>query len=174
MNDVADVDLPYAGDSVDGRGELRVAQLRLRPFDLRLVGLDCRVQLRDLRGLRLDQLRSGPALIAQGCVAFEVGLRVGQLGLVTGAVRSRLIELRLIRTRIDHGEQIAGLYSLSFGEVDFRDLPLDLAADDHRVVGDDRADALQIDGHVVAGDDAGNHRRGRDRRRLSGLRLLEG
>ena len=43
MNDVADVDLPYAGHSVDGRGELRVAQLRLRPFDRRLVGLDCRL-----------------------------------------------------------------------------------------------------------------------------------
>src|SRR5262249_46345371 len=31
MNDVADVDLSYAGDSVDGRGELGIAELRLRP-----------------------------------------------------------------------------------------------------------------------------------------------
>jgi hypothetical protein len=80
-------------------------------------------------------------------------------------VRVRLIELRLIRTRIDHGEQIAGLYGLPFGEVDFCDLPLDLAADDHGVVGDHRADALQIDRHVVAGDDAGNDGSGWDRRR---------
>src|SRR4051812_23238944 len=31
MNDVADVDLSYAGYSVDRRGELRIAELRLRP-----------------------------------------------------------------------------------------------------------------------------------------------
>src|SRR5262245_28002989 len=171
MNDVADVDLSYAGDSVDGRGELRIAELRLRPFDRRLVGLDGGLKLRDLRVLGLDQLRSSPALIAQCRVAFEIGLRVRQLGLIAAAVRRRLVELRLIRTRIDDGEQIAGLYGLPFAEVDFCDLPLDLAADDHGVIGDDRAHALQINGYVVAGDGAGNDGSGWNRRRASRRRL---
>src|SRR5262249_3619523 len=96
MNDVADVDLSYAGDSVDGRGELRIAELRLRPLDHRLVGFDRSLQLRDLRGLGLDQLRSRPPLIPQGCIAFEIGLRVGELGLIPAAVGGRLVELRLI------------------------------------------------------------------------------
>jgi len=127
MNDVADVDLSYAGDSVDGRGELGVAQLRLLPFDRRLVGLDRRLQFFDLRLLRLDQLRSRPTLIPQCCIPFEIGLRVRELRLIATAVGGRLIEPRLIRTRIDDGEQIAGLYGLPFAEVDFCDLPLDLA-----------------------------------------------
>src|SRR6516225_1112465 len=171
MNDIADVDLSYAGHSVDRRGELRIAELRLRPFDRRLVGLDGRLQLLDLRLLGLDQLRSGPALITQRAIPFEIGLRVRQLSLIAGAVRVRLIELRLIRTRIDHGEQIAGLHGLPFGEVDFGDLPLDLAADDHGVVGDHRADALQIDRHVAAVDGAGNDGNGWDRRRGCRRRL---
>ncbi len=112
-------------------------------------------------------------MIAQCRVAFEIGFGVRELGLIAGAVRVRLIELRLIRTRIDHGEQVAGLYGLPFGEIDFRDLPLDLAAHDHGVVGDDRADALQINRHVAAGDGVGNDGHGWDRRRLSGPRRLE-
>src|SRR2546428_3307233 len=174
MNDVADVDLPYAGDSIDRRGELRVTELGLRPFDRRLVGLDGRLQLTDLRLLGLKQLRSGPALIAQRRIALEIGFGVRELGLIAGAVRVRLIELRLIRTRIDHGELVAGLYGLPFGEVDFCDLLLDLAADDHGVVGDHCADALQIDRHVAAVDGAGNDGNGWDRRRRASRGRLEG
>src|SRR5262245_56291345 len=134
MDDVADVDLSYAGDSVDGRGELRITELRLRPFDRRLVGLDGRVQLGDLSGLGLDQLRRSPALIAQCRVAFEIGLRVRELGLIAAAVRRRLIELRLITTRIDEGAQVAGCYRLPFARVDFCYMALALAADSHGVV----------------------------------------
>src|SRR5262249_25056075 len=171
MNDVADVDLPDASHAIDGRGELRVAQLRLRPLDRRLVRLDRRLQLRDLRGLRLDQLRSGPALVPQRGVTLEIGLRVRELGLVAAAVRVRLIELRMIRARINHGEQVAGLYGLPFGEIDFRDLSLDLAADDHGVIGDHRADTLQINWHIAAGDGARNHGDGWHHRRGRRCRL---
>src|SRR5258705_2703422 len=121
MNDVADVDLSYAGDSVDGRGELRIAKLRLRPLDRRLVGLDCGIELRDLRGLGLHQVRSSPALIAQSRRACEIGLRVRQLSLIAGAVGVRVIELRLITTRSDHGDQHPGLYDSRFGCIAFRD-----------------------------------------------------
>src|SRR5262249_28968821 len=140
----------------------------------RLVGLDCGIELRDLRGLGLDQLRSGPAFIAQCRVAFEIGLRVRELGLIAGAVGVRLFELRLIWTRIDLGEQVAGLYALPLGEIDFCDLPLDLAADDHGIVGDHRADALQIDGYVVADDGTGNDWNGWDRRRARRGRRASG
>ena len=110
-------------------------------------------------------------MIAQCGIALEIGLRVRKLGLIAAAVRGRLIELRLIRTRIDQGEQIAGFDTLPFGEVDFRDLTLDLASDDHGVVGDHRADALQINGYVVADDAAGNDGSGWDGRRRSRGRL---
>ena len=65
VDDVADVDLSYAGDAVDRRGQPRIAELRPSPLDQRLVGLDGRLQLRHLRLLGFDQLRSGPALLPQ-------------------------------------------------------------------------------------------------------------
>ena len=39
--------------------------------------------------------------------------------------------------------QIAGVHGLAFGKGDARQLALDLAAHQHRVVGDDRTDAAQ-------------------------------
>ena len=68
MDDVADVDLADAGHAVDRRSQSRVAELHLRGFDQRLVGLDRRLQLRDLRLLGLDQLRRRPALVAASVV----------------------------------------------------------------------------------------------------------
>src|ERR1700681_4634235 len=61
-------------------------------------------------------------------------------------------------TRVDLREQVAGMHGLPFGEVDADDLSLDLAAHDDRVIGNDGADAGQIDRHVVLGDHSGDDR----------------
>ncbi len=168
-DDVADIDLADADDAVDRRGQPRVAQLHVRGVDERLVGLDRALELRDLRLLRVQELRCGEALLFQRCVTVEIGLCVGELGLVAIAVRGELFDLRLIGTRIDLRQQIAGMDLLSFGEVDAGDLALDLGAHHDRVVGDHRPDAVQIDRHVMLGDRPGDDRSGRRRgaRRLS-------
>ena len=44
------------------------------------------------------------------------------------------------------------MHGLAFGEVDADDLPLDLGAHDVGVVGNHRADAAEIDRHVMLGD----------------------
>ena len=72
-DDVADVDLANADHAVDRRGQPGVAELHLGRFDQRLVGLDRGLQLADLRLLGLDQLRRGPALVAELAVAREIG-----------------------------------------------------------------------------------------------------
>ncbi len=102
---------------------------------------------------------------AQLGVAIEIGLRVRELGLIAIARGGDLVDLRLVGPRIDLREQVAGMHGLPFGEVDADDLSLDLAAHDHRVVGDDGADAGQIDRHVMLSDHSGDdrHRRYRSR-----------
>jgi hypothetical protein len=111
-----------------------------------------------LRFLGLDQLWGRPALISQCRVAREIGLRVCELGLIAALVGDVLVELGLVGARIDLRQEVADVNGLSFGEIDLRDLSLDLTADDDGVVSDDRADALQVDRHIVARDHAGHHR----------------
>ena len=119
MDDVADVDLTHAGDAVDRRGQAGIAELDLRRFDERLVGFDGILQLRHLRLLGVDQLRGGPAFGSASCgVAIEIGQGVRKLGLIAIARGGHLIELRLIGTRIDLCEQVAGMHGLPFGEGD--------------------------------------------------------
>ena len=156
MDDVADIDLAHAGDAIDRRGQAGVAELDIGRFDQRLVGFDGALQLRHLRRLRLDQLRRGPTLLAELGVAVEIGLGVCELGLIAIARGRQLVDLRLVGPRIDLCEQVAGMHGLPFGEGDLGDLSLDLAAHEDGVVGDDRADAAQIDRHVLLRDHAGD------------------
>ena len=127
VDDVADVDLTDAGDAIDRRGQARVAELNVRGVDQRLIGFDGALQLRHLRLLGVQQLRRGPALLLQRRVAVEIGQRIRELGLIAIAVCRQLFDLRLIGTRIDLREQIAGMDGLPLGEVDADDLALDLA-----------------------------------------------
>ncbi len=72
MNDVADVDLPDACYSRDGRGQAGVAQLNFCLIDQRLVRLDGGLQLVDLGLLRLDQLRRGVTFIPEAGIARQM------------------------------------------------------------------------------------------------------
>ena len=116
----------------------------------------------------IEQLHRRVALGQQLVVAVEIGERIGELGLVAIAGGHHLVELGLIGTRIDFGERVAGLYRLPFGEGDLGDLPLDLAAHDDGVVGNDGSDAAEIDRHIAAADGAGDDRNGEGRRRWRG------
>src|ERR1700730_295186 len=162
VNDIAYVDLTNADHSIDRRRQPGVAELHLRGFDERLVRFYGALQLRYLRVLSLYQLRRRPAFISEVGVTSKISLGVHELGLIAIARGGDLIDLCLVGPRIDLCEQIAGMHGLPFGEVDAHDLSLDLAAYDYRVVGDDGADAGQIDRHVVRSDGSGHHR---DRRR---------
>ena len=90
----------------------------------------------------------------------------GMMGLIAIAVRAELVDLSLVGTRIDLGEEVADVHGLPFGEIDADDLSLDLAAHDVGVIRDYRADAGKVDGHVVLLDRSGDDRH---RRRRTGL-----
>src|SRR5258708_2437510 len=61
------------------------------------------------------------------------------------------------------------MHGLPLGEVYTGDLSLDLAANDVCVIGNDSADAVQINRHVVLIDHSGDDRDGRWRRGCRGL-----
>jgi hypothetical protein len=111
-----------------------------------------------LRRLSINQLWCGVASAFQACVAIEIGHRILELGLIAIAVRRQLFGLGLVGTRVDLREQVAGMHGVPFGEVDADDLSLDLAANGDRVIGDDSADAGQIDRHIVLGNHSGDNR----------------
>ena len=56
-------------------------------------------------------------------IASEIGLGVRELGLIAIARGGHLVELRLVGTRIDLREQVAGMHGLPFGEVDLTSCP---------------------------------------------------
>ena len=90
------------------------------------------------------------SLLRELGVAIEVNLGVLQVRLVAVTIGDRLIELCLIRSRVDLREHIAVLHKLTLVEADLDKLPGDLAADEHVVVGDHRADAAQVDRNIMA------------------------
>ena len=81
-----------------------------------------------------------------------------KLGLIAIARGDHLVDLGLVGPRIDLREQVAGVHGLPFGEVDADDLSLDLAADDDRIIGDDRADAGANRSARRAGDHSSDDR----------------
>ena len=157
VNDVADVDLPDAGDARDRRCQPCITELDVGLIDERAVGLDRALQLRDLRRLRFHQLRRGIALVAELVIAGEIGLCIGELCAVALEIGGQLVDLGLVRARIDLREEVSRLDGLSLDKRDLGELALNLASNDVGVVGDDGTDAAQVDRHVLAGDGRGNH-----------------
>ena len=97
-------------------------------------------------------------------MGYKVDLGIRQVCLVAVAIGDRLIELGLIRSRVDHREHIAFLHLLTLAEADFDELAGDLAAYEHVVIRDHRADAAQVDRNIAAFDSGGNDAHGRRRR----------
>src|SRR4029077_19051674 len=112
----------------------RILELYPGCLNERLVGLDGILQLPHLRLLGLGQLWRSPSLGQQLAVTIEIGLCVRELSLIAIAGGDRLVELSLVRSRINLGKQVADTHRLSLGKGDLRDLSLDLAAYDDRVI----------------------------------------
>src|SRR5262249_4541858 len=157
-DDGGDVDLTQARDAMNGRRQAGVTKLHLRGFDERLVRFDGVLQLRHLRGLSIEELRGGIPFGRQLGVATEIGLGVRKLSKIAIARSCHLVDLSLVRTRIDLREEVPSMHGLALGEVDADDLSLDLAAHHNGVVSDDRADAAKMDGPVVTGPHGGDNR----------------
>ena len=61
---------------------------------------------------------------------------------------SRLVELRLIGGRIDHGEDVAALDLLAFLEIDAEDAAIDLRPYRHSIARLGGSDAVEIQRHI--------------------------
>src|SRR6476660_9389332 len=158
MNYITHVDLTDAGHAIERRSEPRVTELYVCSVDKCLVRFDGILQLRDLSLLGVHELRRGPAVLPKRRVAAEIGERIRELSLIAISVRGQLFDLSLVGTRIDLSQQVTGMHGLPFGEVDAGYLSLDLAVNDGRVVGDNGADAGQVDRYIVLGDYSGDDR----------------
>ena len=91
-----------------------------------------------------------PALEAASCsIAGQVDALVGELRLVLRLLGDGLVVGRLVERRIDLAEHVALLDVLAFGEIHRDQLAVDLRAHRHRVERTDRADAVEIDRHVL-------------------------
>ena len=125
VHEVALVDEAGAQPPVDRRADVGVAEIELGGVDLRLVALDCGLQLGDQRGLLVIAL---PGLVARAeelGIALEIELGAGQLGLVLLLGRLGLLQRRLVGPRIDLKQRLAFLDLLAFPEIDFDDLAVD-------------------------------------------------
>ena len=168
MDDVAGIDLAEADIAVDGGDDRRVAELSLGAFDRGLVGQDGCLEVVDLGLLLIDRLLRARTLDHQRREAVEVLLVGHQLGFVLDPLCLGLIDHRLVRPRIDHGEHVAFVDLLAFDEVDALQLAVDLRADGDGIDGLHRTQSVEVDGHVAR---RGFHHGDGHRRGLGSLRL---
>ena len=158
VDEVADIDVADAGPAGDGRGDVGIAQRRLRAVDQRLVDLHLRHVLRDDGDLGIGLLLGAGLLRGEQLVAREITPGVQEGGLVQGFLRDVLIEGRLIEARIDLGDDGAGLDVLPLNEVQRQQHAVDLRADQHGIERLAGADAFDIDRDVGLSRDRGQNR----------------
>jgi hypothetical protein len=97
-------------------------KLSLGAFNGGLIALNRRLELANQRGLRVHALLRGKVM--QVDKTLQIALGVFELRFVFCLYGFRLIQRRLIWSRIDLGQQIAGLDVLSLGECDFVELTI--------------------------------------------------
>ena len=99
-------------------------------------------------------------------IAREIRFRLGVKGGVLGQLSLRLLQSRLVETRIDLGEDVALLDRLAFGKIDLLEHARHLAHDRGRIQRLNRSKARKHDRLVVLLHLRGDDRdRGRGRRR---------
>ena len=162
VHDVSRIDQADSRAAVDRRDDARVVELRARVVDHRLIDLKLRGELIDRGALGVDRLLAREILGLQQRVAREIALRVRELRRIFRFGRDRLLERRLIRSRIDLRQQIPLMHGLAFGERDLLQLPVHARRHRHGVERLHRAEPLQVDRHVRVRDGGGVDR---DRRR---------
>ncbi len=97
-----------------------------------------------------DRGALGVGLLARGefaelCVALQVEIGVGEIGLILRLLGLGLIERCLERARVDLDQRIAFLDELAFPEVDLVDLAVDAGAHQHGIEALHGAEPGQID-----------------------------
>ena len=158
LDDVALVDLAQAGASRQRRDDLGIAERCRRIVDRGLVGLDQRFLLGDQGALRIGLLLRAGVGRGELLVAREIEFLVGKLRFVLRLLGDRLIVLRLVDHRIDLAEHVALLDVLAFGEIHRDQFAVDLRAHEHVVERADRADAFEIDRHILGARRRRQHR----------------
>ena len=174
VNDVALVDLAQAGAAGQWRNDLGVAKHRLHVVDRGLIGFYKGFRLRHHGLLRIGLLLGAGVGCGELLIAREVEPLVGQLRLILRLLGDRLIVLRLIDHGIDFAEHVAFLDVLAFDEVDRDQLAVDLGAHDHIVQRAHRADAIEIDRHVLHPRRRRQHRDGKIARQVGAVAALLG
>jgi len=165
MDDVALIDQAHAGSALNRRGDGRIAKLDARVVDGGLIVLNGGLILRDQRVLRIEALSCRKILGQERPDAAKVELGIGQKRFVAKLVGFGLLKQSLIRSRIDLGEKVAGLYVLSLAKCDLLHLAIDANLDRHRIVGLHGAQPDPVDRKILSlGDPCGNGDRPRGAR----------
>ncbi len=149
MHHVARIDLAQADTSLKRRGDGAVAEVQPRCRDRRIVAGDHRGQAVDHRLLGIDLLVRGETALRQRRVPRQVALRVVEVRLVLGSLRQHRVERRLKRSRIDHREDVAFLHLLALGDRHLHQRAVDPAAHLHGVERLHRAQAGEIQRHIL-------------------------
>ena len=161
VDDIALVNQPHPDATGERRGDSRIVELHLRIFHSRLVGLHCRIELRDERLLRLVLLRRDHLFLDQIRVPFEVAARVFEQRLVLPLLRHRLLPLRAIRRIVNLREHHAGLHVLPLGEFHILQFAIHARMHRHRIQRLHRAEAVEENGHILLHHHARDDRHGK-------------
>jgi hypothetical protein len=124
MNNVARIDEAKTGFPGHWSPNRRVADLRLRVIDSRLVALDLSIELIDRGLLGIKLLACREFLFVKGGISLQIDLRVLQIRFVLRLFRERLVESRLIGPRINllrlHGAESVKIHR-EIGRLSLRD-----------------------------------------------------
>ena len=126
-----------------------VDQIQLGAVDLRLIGLDGSLILRDQRLLGVELLLRNRVLLHQGVVAFQIEVRVLEQRLIVDELAFGLLQLHFIRPRIDLHQQVALVHDLPFFEQHLHQLAVHAALDGDGVDGRYSAQARYVDFDVA-------------------------
>src|SRR6516164_8520770 len=152
VHNVALVNEPGSKATIDRRTDLGVAEVDFCGIDLRLVTLDRRLQLGNLGLLLIVALPRLPSGSQKLFIALEISLGTGQVRLILLFCCLRLPQRGLVRARIDLKKQVSLFDVLALLEIGLDDLPVDPAFDCNRVIGLNRADAVQEHRDVLDSD----------------------
>src|SRR6266853_984585 len=148
-HEIALIDQADAKPPVERRHERTILKEGLGVVDRALVQLHLRFELGDDGKLRVVLLPGHRGGLDQIGVALEVDLRISELRFVECLFGDCLVELGLIRSRIDLRQNVTGLDILTFPEIDAYDGTVDLATNCDHVERPDSADAVQVFWYVA-------------------------
>ena len=161
VDDVPLVHLAHPHPPGDGRGDVRVVELRPGIFDGGLIGLHGGHHLIRQEPLGVVTLLIEDPLVDQVLVTLEDESRVGELGVVLRLFRDGLVQRGLERARVDLREQLPFLHVLALGERHLVELSVDAGLHRHGVVSLHGSQPVQVNRDIflldLPGDDGHGH-----------------